>query len=88
MWSVNAVCTPPSEQCFFNECDECRDAGKFQSLTLPNDASEELITVSLWVKKENPVLKVKQVVKEKQLKPLAELFEVITDVLLIENSTH
>jgi hypothetical protein len=48
------------------------------TLTLPNDASEELITVSLWVKKENPVLKVKQVVKEKQLKPLAELFEVIT----------
>jgi hypothetical protein len=21
MWSVNAVCTPRSEQCFFNECD-------------------------------------------------------------------
>jgi hypothetical protein len=76
IWCETAVCTHPSDQCFFNQCAECSNASEFQSIVLPVDASEKLISVSLWLKRTNPVLKVKQMVKEKQQKPLDELYKV------------
>jgi hypothetical protein len=70
------VCTPPSEQCYFNECDTCRDGARLPALQMVYDDSVQA-SINQWQKHENEITKQEQLAKVRVIQPVNHLYKVI-----------
>jgi hypothetical protein len=68
------VCHPPSSQCYFNECNNCKNAASLDHLG--NVLDETIVTFSQWLKQHNIIFKREQFVKVKVSQPIFTLLMV------------
>jgi hypothetical protein len=73
-WLETCVVCSPSEQCYFNECDACKNGSRLPALEVDDDSVQ--VSTNQWQKRDNEILKREQLAKVRVIQPLKSLYEV------------